>query len=82
MCYLYNVVKEYPDLSEPVYFELNGFQRWHYGFALWIKSCLEFYWIRVIYNRLLRALFYIMESYPIIAYCYYGVKTATVNIGI
>lgn len=82
LCLLYNLVQHNPDISKPVYFELNYFQKWHYGLLTSCGNILKSYLWRTICNKLIYWSALCLKAFPFVAYYYYGFKQATVDIGI
>lgn len=83
MCVLDNITrKDYENMSKPVYYQLNWFQRLHYWLFVNYVFLLQFSWFKKQVNLQLVIGFWFMKWFPFLGYYYYGVKRGTVDIGI
>lgn len=83
MCILYNSTRQnFEDMSEPVYFKLNWFQRCHYWVFVNIGRLLQYYYCKMYFNYSFLLSIWFMKHFPFVAYYYYGVKNATVDIAV
>lgn len=83
LCILDNITRSsYQNMAKPVYYELNWFQRCHYWLLVNFGKVLQYDWIRISNNYHFLFSVFLMKWFPFIGYFYYGVKRATVDIGV
>lgn len=83
MCVLDNLTKKnFEDMSQPDYYQLNWFPRMHYWLMVNHGYLMQFEWFKIITNFNFSSSLWGMRHFPFIAYYYYGVKNATVDIGV
>lgn len=82
MCIVDNLTKKDYDMSKPLYYKLNWFQRLHYWVFTNYGYLLKFSWYRNYANWKFSKNVWLMRYFPFLGYYYFGIKNATVNIGV